>query len=245
MTHALTMACYPLWFTSCLSTPRVVRAIFDQTVMMPFTSQITHVSSERFSSDTEDSCEHTSRPESRSFESPVSVKPLATKFPSPRREALPPCRGPEEDLVPSKMSKDSQMDEGGMWEENPSPGPVSDDSPEISEETSNKTGRHPTESEESSASQRISSEELDRVVHAATLDKGKAALSEDVSSGGTSSGDSRVPFPSELLRPISPRRPSDLKINEPSSNLNPPRGRRQSARLARLQQEGLARQLDE
>ena len=68
-----------------------MRAIFDQAVMMPFTSQITHVSSKSFSSDTEDSYDPTSKPESRNFESPISVTPLATKFPSPKRKRFNPA----------------------------------------------------------------------------------------------------------------------------------------------------------
>ena len=87
-------------------------------------------------------------------------------------------------------------------------------------------------------------EELDRVVRTATLDKGKTALSDDISSEETSSGDSQVPFPPEFLQPVSPRCLFYLKINKPPSNPNPPRSR-QSARLAMLQQEDLAHQINE
>ena len=73
----------------------------------PWFKRFPHISSESFSSDSEDSYEPTSRPESRNFESPISVTLLATKFRSPRREALPPSSGPKENLEPSKMSEDS------------------------------------------------------------------------------------------------------------------------------------------
>ena len=40
------------------------------------------------------------------------------------------------------MSEDSQMDEGGIWEENSSPNVASDGSPEVSEEDPDKARRH-------------------------------------------------------------------------------------------------------
>ena len=133
------------------------------------TSQITHVSSKSFSSDTEDSYEPMSKPESRNFESPISVTPLATKFPSPRRKTLQPSGVLEENLDPDKMSDDSQLDEGGMREENPSPSAASKSSPEKSREELEGVGHHLTGSEESSNSQKMGFEELDRVVRTATL----------------------------------------------------------------------------
>ena len=98
------MACCLFWFISRLSPPHVARAVFDQAVMMPFTSQITHVSSESFSSEIEDSYEPTSNPESRDPESLISVTPLATKFPSPMRKMLQPSGELEENLESDKMS---------------------------------------------------------------------------------------------------------------------------------------------
>ena len=132
-----------------------------------------------------------------------------------------------------------------MWEENPSPGAASESSPKNSREESEGVGHHLTGSEESSNSQKMGFEELDRVVRTATLDKAKTALSDDTSSEETSSGDSQVPFPPEFLQPISPRRLFDLKINKPPSNPNPPRSHCQSTRLAMLQHEDLARQINE
>ena len=86
-----------------------------------------------------------------------------------------------------------------MWEENPSPGATSESSPEKSREESEGVGHHLTGSEESLNSQKMDSEELDREIHTATLNTGKTALSDDIDSEETSSGDSQVSFPPELL----------------------------------------------
>ena len=132
-----------------------------------------------------------------------------------------------------------------MWEENPSPGAASESSLEKSKEESEGVGHHLTGSEESSNSQKIGFEELDRVVRTATLDKGKTTLSDNTSSEETSLGDSQVPLPPEFLQLVSSRRLFDLKINKPPSNPNPPRSRRQSARVTMPLQEDLARQINE
>ena len=43
VTHALIMACYPLWFTSCLSTPRGLKTVFNQAVVLFPNLSATHV----------------------------------------------------------------------------------------------------------------------------------------------------------------------------------------------------------
>ena len=67
----------------------------------------THVSSESSSSDFEDSYKSASKPESKNLDFPISVIPLATKFPSSRRKTLQLHGGPDDNLEQGKMSDDS------------------------------------------------------------------------------------------------------------------------------------------